>query len=168
MGVDGISDTAGCNQAHTAGIAKLEGNGVNRIETALSRFAEGFNCSQAVFSSYAEGIDEKTALKVASGFGGGMGRMAETCGAVTGAMMVLGLRFGGAIPDREAKERVYAKIREFAERFKTGNGSLVCRDLLNCDISTPEGYEVAKEKGLLTTICPKFVRDAAEILEEML
>jgi len=141
---------------------------MSRIELALSRFAEGFNCSQAVFSSCAEGMDEETALRIASGFGGGMGRMAGTCGAVTGAMMVLGLRFGGTAPDREAKERVYARIREFADRFKARNGSLVCRDLLGCDISTPEGYEVAQEKELFTTTCPRLVRAAAEILEEML
>jgi len=141
---------------------------MNRIETALSRFAEGFNCSQAVFSSYIEGIDEETAMKIASGFGGGMGRLAETCGAATGAMMVLGLRYGGTSPTPEAKERIYAKIREFADRFKARNGSLVCRDLLSCDISTPEGYETAREKSLFTTTCPEYVRDAAEILEEML
>jgi len=141
---------------------------MNQIDLALSRFAEGFNCSQAVLSAYAEGMDEETALKIAAGFGGGLGRMAETCGAVTRAMMVLGLKFGAVSPDREAKERVYAKIREFADRFKARNGSLLCRDLLGCDISTPEGYEVAKEKRLVSTTCPKFVRDAAEILEEML
>jgi len=143
---------------------------MNRIETVLSRFAEGFNCSQAVFSAYADDLrlDDAAALKIASGFGGGMGRMAETCGAVTGAMMVLGLRHGGATPDREAKERVYAKIREFAGRFKARNGVLLCRDLLSCDISTPEGFEAAKAKGLLTTLCPKYVQDAVEILEEML
>ena len=117
----------------------------NRIETAVSRFAEGFNCSQAVFSAYAEGLETETALKIASGFGGGMGRMAETCGAVTGAMMVLGLRFGAASPDREAKELIYARIREFADRFKARNGSLDCRDLLGCDISTPEGLRDRQE-----------------------
>ena len=115
-----------------------------------------------------KGLTKETALKIASGFGGGMGRMAETCGAVTGAMMVLGLRFGGTTPDREAKERVYAKVREFAEQFKARNGSLVCRDLLGCDISTPEGYSIAQEKKLVSTTCPKFVRDACEILDEML
>ena len=64
--------------------------------------------------------------------------------------MVLGWRFGGTTPDREAKERVYQRIREFADRFKAPNGSLVCRELLGCDISTPEGCQVAKEKSLLT------------------
>ncbi len=141
---------------------------MNHIDVALSRLAEGFNCSQAVFSSYADGIDEETALKIASGFGGGMGRMAGTCGAVTGAFMVLGLRFGGITPDQEAKERIYEEVREFANRFKARNGSLLCRDLLSCDVSTPEGYEAAKESGLFATSCPKYLRDAAEILEEML
>jgi C_GCAxxG_C_C family probable redox protein len=143
---------------------------MNRIETAVARFAEGFNCSQAVFSAYADdfGLDEEAALRIAAGFGGGMGRMAETCGAVTGAMMVLGLRHGGNTPDREVKERVYAKIREFADRFKARNGSLLCRDLLGCDISTPEGCEAASKRGLFTTKCPQCVQEAAEILEEML
>ncbi len=143
---------------------------MNRIETAASRFADGFNCSQAVLSAYAGefGLDDDTALKIASGFGGGMGRMADTCGAVTGAFMVLGLKYGQASSDREAKEGIYARIREFADRFQARNGSLVCRDLLGCDISTPEGLQHAKDEKLLTTICPKFVRDASEILGEML
>ena len=143
---------------------------MNRIETAVSRFADGFNCSQAVLSAYAGefGLDDDTALKIASGFGGGMGRMADTCGAVTGAFMVLGLQYGQASSDREAKEGIYARIREFADRFQARNGSLVCRDLLGCDISTPEGLQHAKDEKLLTTICPKFVRDASEILGEML
>ena len=148
----------------------MENNGVNHIDLALSRFAEDFSCSQAVLSAYVVqfGLDEETALKIAAGFGGGMGRMARTCGAVTGAFMVLGLKFRAASPDREAKERVYARVREFADRFKARNGSLLCQDLLSCDISTPEGYEAAKERSLFTTACPKFVRDAAEILDEML
>jgi C_GCAxxG_C_C family probable redox protein len=137
----------------------------NHTDRALSRFSAGFNCSQAVLSAYAQGIDQEAALKIASGFGGGMGRMAETCGAVIGAMMVLGLKFGAASPDRAAKELIYERIREFAARFKERNGSLVCRDMLGCDISTPEGLEVAK--SLFTTVCPRYVRDACEILEEM-
>ena len=143
---------------------------MNRTETALSRFAEGFSCSQAVLSAYSDGfgLDEETALKIASGFGGGMGRMAENCGAVTGAIMVLGLRFGGTLPKQEAKDRVYAKVREFTDRFKARNGSLLCRDLMSCDVSTAEGYDAAKESGLFATICPKYLQDAAEILEDML
>ena len=142
---------------------------MSRIETALSRYAQGFNCSQAVLSAYARqfGLDDETAAKIALGFGGGMGRMADTCGAVTGAFMVLGLKFGQGLPDREAKERIYARIKDFAERFNERNGSLVCRNLLDCDISTPEGQRRAREMELFTKTCPKFVRDVCEILEEM-
>jgi C_GCAxxG_C_C family probable redox protein len=141
---------------------------MNRADTALSCFAEGFNCSQAVLSAYAGhfGFDGQSALRLASGFGGGMGRMAGTCGAVTGAFMVLGLKYGRASPSQEAKETIYERIREFADRFKARNGSLTCKDLLGCDISTVEGLELAK--SLFATTCPKFVRDAVEILEEML
>ena len=122
-----------------------------------------------MLSAYATrlGLDGNTALKIASGFGGGIGRMAETCGAVTGAMMVLGLEHGNTAPDREAKERVYEQVREFAQRFRARNGSLLCRELLGCDISTPEGLQQAREADFVLKICPKFVRDAAEILEEM-
>jgi C_GCAxxG_C_C family probable redox protein len=148
----------------------MAGVTMNRIESALSRFAQGFNCSQAVLSAYAEhfGLDEETAMKISSGFGGGMGRMADTCGAVTGACMVLGLKYGKNSPDREAKEGIYARITDFAERFKERNRSLACRDLLDCDISTPEGLQQAREAEMFSKTCPKFVRDACEILEEML
>ncbi len=143
---------------------------MSRVDVAVSRFADGFNCSQAVLSAFAGqfGLDDATAMKIASGFGGGMGRMADTCGAVTGAFMVLGLRYGQATPDREAKEAIYARIREFAQRFQARNDSLICRDLLGCDISTPVGLQHAKDEKLLTTLCPKFVRDACEVLDEML
>ncbi|HLA84234.1 MAG TPA: C-GCAxxG-C-C family protein [Thermoguttaceae bacterium] len=142
---------------------------MNRIETAVSRFAEGFNCSQAVLSVYAEelGLDESAALRIASGFGGGMGRLGGTCGAATGAMMALGLRHGAASADREAKERVYAQVVEFARRFTARHGTIVCRELLGCDLSTPEGLQRAVDEKAFTTVCPKFVRDAVEILEEM-
>lgn len=140
---------------------------MSRTEIAISRFAEGFNCSQAVLSAYAD-LDDETALKIASGFGGGMGRMADTCGAITGAFMVLGLRYGAASPDREAREAIYARIREFAERFKERNGSLVCRNLLGCDISQSAGLRRATDEKMFSVICPKFVQDACEILEDMM
>ena len=143
----------------------------SRADKAVACFREGFACSQAVLSSFAGdfGLDKDMALKLASGFGGGMGRMAQTCGAVTGAYMVIGMKHGATTAqDKAAKEHTYLVIREFNERFKARNQSLICKDLLNCDISTPAGFEEAKQKGLLTTICPKMVRDAVEVLEEML
>ncbi len=143
---------------------------MNRVEYAVSQFKSGLNCSQAIFSAYAGrfAVDEPTALKIASGFGGGMGRNAEICGVVSGALMVLGLCYGGCNADSETKEAVYARVRQFTERFKTRNQSLVCRDLLGCDIGTPAGLEQARQKKLFATTCVKLVRDAAEILEEML
>jgi C_GCAxxG_C_C family probable redox protein len=98
-----------------------------------------------------------------------MGRMAETCGAVTGAVMVLGLKHGTATPeDRQAREATYVLVRRFAHQFQARNGSLLCRELLDCDISSPEGYEWARGQKLFATLCPKLVRDAAEILEGLL
>lgn len=143
---------------------------MNRVEQAVDKFEKGFNCSQAVLGTYCEqfGLDYNAALKIATGFGGGM-RMAKTCGAVTGAFMVLGLKYGNiTAEDKEGKAKTYEKIGEYTKRFKARNGSVICKDLLSCDISRPEGMEKAQEDGLFNSICPKMVRDAAEILEEML
>lgn len=143
---------------------------MNSAEQAVALFEEGFNCAQAVFSVYSEqfGLDGKTATKITCGFGGGM-RMAETCGVVTGAFMVIGLKFGGAEPkDTAAKQRTYELVKDFTSRFKGRRGSVICRDLLGCDISTPEGTKSAQEKNLFDTLCPKLIADAAEILEQVL
>ncbi len=139
-------------------------------EQAVERFKKGMNCSQAVLSSYSEsfGLDGETASRVATGFGGGM-RMAETCGAVTGAFMVLGLKYGNSTAqDKEGKAKTYEKIVEYTNRFKARNGSVKCRQLLDCDISTLKGMEKARENGLFDSVCPKIVQEAIEILEEML
>ncbi|HGJ65852.1 TPA: C_GCAxxG_C_C family protein [bacterium] len=144
---------------------------MNKIDNAIRCFSNGFNCSQSVFSAFANelGLDKKTALKIGSPFGAGMARMAETCGAVTGAFMVIGLKYGKfKIDDNEAKEKTYKLVQEFVIKFKERNGSIVCKELLGCDIGTTEGMKIAKEKGLFNTDCPKFVRDAVEILEEIL
>lgn len=141
-----------------------------KIQNAVEKFEKGFNCSQAVLSSFSEqfGLDCNTALRIATGFGGGM-KIGETCGAVTGAFMVLGLKYGNTTPeDKETKEKTYEMVIEFTNRFKARNGSVICRELLGCDISTPEGSKVAVEKGLFSSVCPRLVQDAAEILEEML
>ena len=141
-----------------------------KSEKAVERFKKGFNCSQAVLGSYSEdfGLDCEHAFKVATGFGGGM-RMAETCGAVTGAFMVLGLKYGNSTAeDKESKAKTYEKIVEFTSMFKARNNSVMCKELLGCDITTPDGMRKAQENGVFDSICPKVVRDAAEVLEEML
>ena len=144
---------------------------MNRVEQAVSCLKEGFSCAPAVLSAFASefGVDIETALKIAAGFGGGMSRMGGTCGALTGAFMVIGLKYGKTkAEDDQAKEKTYELVREFAKRFKSRNGTIVCNELLGCDLGTPEGMKLAKEKGAIDTFCPKFVQDAVEILEEML
>lgn len=144
---------------------------MTKADEAVECFNKGYNCSQAVLSAYCGefGMDREQALKVAGAFGAGMGRMCETCGAVTGAFMVIGLKYGKVkVEDEPAKEKAYALVREFAGEFKAKNGSIVCRELLGCDMSTPEGMKFAKEHRLHSTICPKLVRDAAEILDTLL
>ena len=141
-----------------------------KSKEAVERFKKGFNCSQAVIGTFSEqfGLDCDKASKVATGFGGGM-RMGGTCGAVTGAFMVLGLKYGNSIAkNREAKAKTYKKIEEYTSRFKSRNNSVACRELLGCNISTPEGMKEAQDKDLFSSTCPRMVQDAAEILEEML
>ena len=139
-----------------------------QLEQAAEKFKNGLNCSQAVLGSYCRefGLDCEQAFKIATGFGGGM-RLAETCGAVTGAFMVLGLKYGNSTAeDKDAKAKTYEKIVEYTSRFKARNGSVRCGQLLGGDISTPEGMEKAQDSGLFVTVCPKMVQDAAEILKE--
>ena len=142
---------------------------MNRTQKALACFADGYNCAQSVLSAFADElrVDEGVAFRISAGFGGGMGRMGETCGAVTGAVMVLELRHGVAEADQDAKERVYHQIAEFIRQFKARHGTCTCRELLGCDLSTPEGLQRARDEGLFTTACPRFVHDAVKILEEM-
>jgi C_GCAxxG_C_C family probable redox protein len=144
---------------------------MSKVEEAVACFEEGFSCSQAVLSAYAPqfGLERESALKVSGAFGAGMGRMGETCGAVTGAFMVIGLKHGKTrAEDDEAKERAYRLVQEFADRFKARHGSIVCRELLGCDLSISEQRALAQEKKLTATLCPGFVRDAAEIVEQIL
>ena len=142
---------------------------MNRVENAIAQFEKGFNCSQAILSTYCKqfGLDYEVALKIATGFGGGM-HINGTCGAVTGAFMVLGLKYGNTEENKDAKEDTYRKVVQYAKRFSKRNGTVKCHDLLGCDITTREGLEIAREKGVFSSICPKLVQDAAEILEEML
>jgi C_GCAxxG_C_C family probable redox protein len=144
---------------------------MKRSRRAVSCFKDGFSCSQALLSTYGDqfGLNQELALKVSGAFGGGMGRMGETCGAVTGALMVIGLKYGKTrADDEQTKEKAYALVKKFVKKFKTRNGSIVCRQLLGCDISTPKGKQLAEEKRLFATRCPKYVQDAADIIEEIL
>ena len=135
-------------------------------ERAKALFLEGYNCAQAVFAAFAPelGLDRETALKISSSFGGGMGRMREVCGAVSGMLMVAGMTDGSADPkDREAKAAHYALVRSLAGGFREENGSIVCRELLG--LSAPEQSAVPDARTpayYKKRPCLELVVDAAE------
>ena len=132
-------------------------------------FLSGFNCAQAVFSSFSEkyGLDIEMACKIAGGLGSGA-RSAELCGAVSGAVLSVGLKYGqGIVDDTAAKQKCNNETEEFMRRFRAVNGNIVCRRLLGCDITTTAGREDAVKKELFTTKCKDLVVSAISILVDM-
>jgi C_GCAxxG_C_C family probable redox protein len=143
----------------------------DRTKNAVSCFKEGFSCSQAVLSAYSAlfDLDRNTALKISQPFGGGIAHQGGTCGAVSGAFLVIGLKYGRTkAEDLEAREKTYKKILDFIDLFSSNNGSTVCNELLGCDMSTPEGFQKAKETALFETLCPKLIQSSMEILDKIL
>ncbi len=133
-------------------------------ELALARFAEGYNCAEAVFLALAQkhGVASALIPGLATGLGAGVGTAGEVCGAVTGAVLGLGLWFGRTQPqDTEAKALAYEKTISLVRAFTHQFGAVRCRDLTGCDMTTPEGKALAKELNLHTQVCPKFVKFAA-------
>jgi C_GCAxxG_C_C family probable redox protein len=142
----------------------------NTEKKAIESFRAGLNCSQAVFSAYSEklGFDEKLALSVACGFGGGMGRLQETCGAVTGAYMAIGVYACKKYTDnKDRKEMSYAMIQEFSRKFKEIHSTTDCIDLLGVDLKTQEGNRMAREKNLFGTTCEKCISDSVRIVNDI-
>jgi len=136
---------------------------MNKKEKAISYFRSGYNCSQSVLMAFAgEGEDM---AKAAAAFGGGMGRMQKTCGAVTGAYIWFGVAYAkGGLPDDTDKTRVYEKVREFNRLFVARNGSDSCSELIGEDLTTPEGKSRIAARGLTEKVCEKCVADAVEII----
>jgi C_GCAxxG_C_C family probable redox protein len=144
---------------------------MNKVQQAQSLFSDGYSCSQSVLMTYAALFDLKpeTAARIAAPFGGGVARRGETCGAVNGAFMVLGLKYGHtSAADLDSKEKTYHGVEQFISQFQERYGSIRCNDLLDCDISTPEGLQSAYDSQLFVTRCPKFVGDAMEILDQIM
>jgi C_GCAxxG_C_C family probable redox protein len=144
---------------------------MDKTNQAVNSFQKGFNCSQSLLSTFAPGLglDQEKALKITCAFGEGIGCMGKTCGAVTGALMVLSLKFGNSnAEDIKSKDKVYGLVNQFTGLFRERNGSIECRELLPCDISTPEGFAEAREKKFFDTICVKMVQDATQIVEQLL
>jgi C_GCAxxG_C_C family probable redox protein len=135
---------------------------------AVALFNQNFNCAQSVFAAFAAqlGLDRSTMLKMASPFGGGVARRGQVCGVLTGGLMALGLAQGADSP--AGKEEAYRLGQDFIKRFEALHKSILCRELLGYDISTIQGHQQARDSGAFTTLCPQFVRHAAEIVQDML
>jgi C_GCAxxG_C_C family probable redox protein len=143
---------------------------MSKVEQAISRFNSDFNCAQSVFGTYSGqfGLKEDTALKLASGFGGGVARLGHICGAVSGAIMVIGLKYGMGINKKiGAKEKTYKVSRDFSNQFQKLHGSILCEDLLGCDINTNEGKKIYAQNNYFEKKCSQYVKTAVEILEQL-
>ncbi len=145
---------------------------INHAERARELFLEGYNCAQAVVCAFGDvtGLDVDAAARLASSFGGGLSRLREVCGTVSGAAIVLGIVRGYSDPkDYAAKKAHYAQVQEFARRFKEANGSIICRELLKGVETTPgDEPEMRTPEYYQKRPCPALAACAAGILEQML
>ena len=141
-----------------------------RKERALRCFADHLHCSQSILAAFSEecGITEETAFRLGSCFGSGM-RRGNVCGACTGALMVLGLKYGEThAGDQEGRLRTNRLNDLMMDRFSEANGSCICNELLRCDVRTPEGVQYARDNHLFMEFCPKMVASAVDILEDII
>lgn len=145
---------------------------MKKSEKALRYFNNSFNCAQSVFTTFGPelGLTEDDCLRIACAFGAGMGKQQHVCGAVTGALMVLGTKFGKALNDPESKkEFTYTAAEEFLDRFKAKNGSINCKELLRgLNMNDPEELKKINELMLFETSCEKYIQDAVEITEKFI
>lgn len=142
-----------------------------KTERAKELFKSGYNCSQAVLGVFSEemGMDFETAIKISSSFGGGMGRMREVCGTVSGMLMAAGLGYYEGGNAHESKKEQYKKVQELAEKFKEKYGSIICRELLEgIEKSTSPNPSERTENYYKKRPCIEYVESAVEIFEEYL
>jgi C_GCAxxG_C_C family probable redox protein len=143
---------------------------MNRSETAKDLFLSGYNCAQSVLLSFADDLkfSKELAQKMAAGFGGGMGKQQETCGAVTGAIMVLGMLKGEEVNNNEElKATTYGAVKDLTRDFVAEYNTTKCRDLIGCDLNTPEGAAKFKEEKIMETLCAGCVEKAVQIVEKL-
>ena len=145
---------------------------MTRKELAMDYFYQGYNCSQSLVLAFKDklNMDETTLSKLASSFGGGMGRLREVCGSVSGMFMVIGLLYGYSGPEKgDVKAEHYARIQELAARFEKEHGSIVCRELLGLSVKHDSPTPEARTKEYYTKRpCPEIIGSAAQILEQYL
>jgi len=142
----------------------------NRVKISKEMFESGYNCAQSVFFAFTDEdkLSKDTALKISCGFGAGMGRMQEVCGAITGAIMVMGLKNGrGLNENNDLTSDIYKNVQEFMAAFKSVHGSVICKELLKgCDLRTDAGQNEFNKNGYFNKICIKCVETAARLLSE--
>ncbi len=145
---------------------------MTRREAAMANFLKGYNCSQAIALAFADlvPIDESTLLKMASSFGGGMGRLREVCGSVSGMFMIAGLLYGYDGPETgEVKTEHYVRIQELAKRFEEKHGTIICREMLGLSVRHDTPVPEARTKEYYQKRpCAEIIGDAAEILEQFI
>ncbi len=144
---------------------------MTKADEAVALFQQGFTCSQAVLSVFAQdfGLDRDTALRISQGFGAGIAYTGDICGALSGAIMVMGLRYGRIrADDVAAKEKTYAVVSEFLQEFQTRNGSVTCTGLLGYNLSDPQQVAEVKKNKVVMARCPAFVRDAVKLVEKVI
>ncbi len=143
---------------------------MTRREAAMANFLKGYNCSQAITLAFADlvDIDEKTLLQMASSFGGGMGRLREVCGSVSGMFMIAGLLYGYDGPETgDVKAQHYARIQELAKRFEEKHGTIICREMLGLSVRHDSPVPEARtQEYYKKRPCAEIIGDAAEILEQ--
>ncbi len=143
---------------------------MERSEQAKEHFLSGYNCAQSVVLSFADDLkySKELALKISAGFGGGMGKQQETCGAVTGAIMVLGLLKGEGVNNNdELKSETYSSVKELLREFTAVYKTTSCKELIGCDLNTPEGSAKFKEEKLMENVCAGCVAKAVQIVESI-
>ncbi|MFO7830160.1 MAG: C-GCAxxG-C-C family protein [Bacteroidales bacterium] len=144
---------------------------MSRVEKALEFYSKGYNCAQSVIVSFADilNLKDETALRLAAGFGGGMGRMQQTCGAITGAFMVIGYLKGNYQQNGESEESrsiTNQLIQDFSTKFVQKHGSINCKALIEFDLNTETGQRQAKEADVFNQKCSFFIKTAVELLED--
>jgi C_GCAxxG_C_C family probable redox protein len=141
------------------------------VEQAVAFYKQGYTCTQSVLASFAARYDlqQNLAFRMGEPFGAGTSCTGDMCGSVTGAIMVLGLQYGSSLSnDDAARSYTYQRVHELIRHFREIHGSIQCTDLLGYNLNDPRQFQTVWEKGLFVQLCPNFVRDAAQILVEML
>lgn len=143
----------------------------SRVKAAIKLYVSGCNCAQSVLLAFQDitDISEDNLFKISYGLGAGMGRLQQTCGAVTAAYLLIGLIYGNQKSEgQKSKEKVYKFVREFNDEFIKRNKTTSCRELLNCDLNTDEGKKCYKDNNLSIKICVKCVKHSVNILNELI